>query len=70
MGWQQDTVILEKCKTNELQAVETLKSDTSKQTKKIDQCDLLNADLSPHPKTIVHVLQVTFVEITLLMGCK
>lgn len=67
MGWQQDKVILEKCKTNELQAVEILKSDMAK---KIDQCDLYNADLSPHAKTIAHSLPVTFVVITSLMGCK
>lgn len=67
MGWQQDIVILEKCKADELQAVETLKSDMAK---KIDQCDLYNADLSPHPKTIFHILKMTFVLMTSLMGCK
>lgn len=65
MGWQQDVVILEKCKTNELQAVETSKSDMA--NKKIVQCELYNADLSAHPKTIVHVLEVTFVVMTSLM---
>lgn len=68
MGWQKDIIILEKCKTNEPQAVEALKSDMEK--KKRDQSNSYNADLSPHPKTIVHALQVTFVVMTLLMGCK
>lgn len=37
----------------------------------MDQCDLYNADLSPHPKTIVHALQVMhFVVMTSLIGCK
>lgn len=67
MGWQRDIVILEKCETKELQAVQTLKSDMGK---KFDLCVLYNADLIPHPTTIAHALQVTFVVMTSLIGCK
>lgn len=33
MSWQKDIIILEKCKTNEPQAVEALKSDMEKKKK-------------------------------------